>query len=135
MRPFPPRLVPGSMPRRDGIFVKVLLSAFQCCPDLGSEPGIGWHWATALTEIGHDVTVLTASVFREPILAADPRGIDFRFIDFPRSPLHHFSSRAEVYDVYLRWQAAALKHAQASQQQYDVTHHVVYGGLHLGSML
>jgi glycosyltransferase involved in cell wall biosynthesis len=135
MRPFPPRPVPGSAPRRDGIFVKVLLSAFQCCPDRGSEPGIGWHWATALTEIGHDVTVLTASAFREPILAVDPQGIDFRFIDFPRSPLHHFSYRAEVYDVYLRWQAAALKHVQESQQQYDVAHHVVYGGLHLGSML
>ena len=52
--------------------MKVLLSAFQCTPDRGSEPGNGWHWATALADYGHDVTVLTTSFEREVILAAGP---------------------------------------------------------------
>lgn len=114
--------------------MKILLSAFQCCPGQGSEPGNGWHWATTLAEFGHDVTVLTLSSYREAILAADPCA-DFRFIDLPTSPLPRFSSRWEVYDVYQRWQRAALCEAQAKPQKYDVVHHVTWGSLHLGSKL
>ena len=40
-----------------------------------------------------------------------------------------------AYDIYGRWQDAALRHVEAQAQQYDVAHHVTYGGLHLGSML
>ncbi len=120
--------------------MKVLLSAFQCCPGKGSEPATGWHWATTLADLGHDVTVLTQSEYREPILAAGSKGIDFRFIDFPASP--RFSPRLGAYadsfchlNGYRRWQNAALRHVQMRPQQYDVVHHVTWGSLHLGSML
>jgi glycosyltransferase involved in cell wall biosynthesis len=114
--------------------VKILLSAFQCCPGKGSEPGNGWHWANALADFGHDVTVLTLSDQREAILAAGPRA-EFRFIDLPSSPLLRFSSRLEVYDVYQRWQRAALREIEANPRRYDAVHHVTWGSLHLGSML
>jgi len=81
------------------------------------------------------VTVLTSSSYRELILAAGPQGADFQFIDVPASPLRRFSPRLEVYDVYRRWQDAALRHVEVQPQQYDVAHHVTWGGLHLGSML
>ena len=35
------------------------LIAYACWPEHGSEPAIGWGWATSLADIGHDVTVLT----------------------------------------------------------------------------
>ncbi|HKB40110.1 MAG TPA: hypothetical protein VKD72_26985, partial [Gemmataceae bacterium] len=81
------------------------------------------------------MTVLTSSTYRELILAEGPQGADFQFIDVPASPLRRFSPRLEVYDVYRRWQDAALRHVEVQQQQYDVAHHVTWGGLHLGSML
>jgi glycosyltransferase involved in cell wall biosynthesis len=115
--------------------VKVLLSAFQCSPGRGSEPGNGWHWATALARFGHDVTVLTVSGFREPILAADTHGIEFCFIDLPDSPLERLASRWAEYDVYRRWQDAALAHVAAQADQYDVVHHVTWASLRLGSTL
>ena len=74
------------------------------------------------------------SSFREQISAAGSAGIDFRFIDIPWSPLG-FSKRLWTYDVYRRWQDAALKHVAGSPQRYDVTHHVTWGSLHLGSPL
>lgn len=40
-----------------------------------------------------------------------------------------------AYDAYRRWQDAALRHAEASRERYDVAHHVTWGSLHLGSML
>ena len=115
--------------------MKILLSSFQCVPDQGSELGNGWHWARALADCGHDVTVLTQLSYREQILAAGPQKIEFCFIDAPASPLHGFSPRLGMYDLYLRWQNAALRHVEMQSQPYDVAHHVAWGSLHLGSML
>ncbi len=115
--------------------MKVLLSAFQCSPGMGSEPGNGWHWATSLAEYGHDVTVLTGAFEREGIFAANPQGIDFRFIELPKSFLRHVSTRFGSYQMYRRWQRAALEHAERTPRQWDVAHHVTWASLHLGSML
>lgn len=115
--------------------MKVLLSAFQCSPGQGSELGNGWHWATALADLGHDVTVLTSSHYREVIRASGRRDIDFHFIDIPASPLRRFSLRLWTYHGYLRWQDVTLRHVQAQSGQYDVVHHVTWGSLHLGSRL
>ncbi len=115
--------------------MRILLSAFACCPGKGSEPGTGWHWAGALADLGHEVTVLTWSDHREEILASRPQGVDFRFIDIPTSPAPRFTKHLWAYDAYGRWQDAALRLIQAQAKQYDLAHHVTYGGLHLGSAL
>jgi glycosyltransferase involved in cell wall biosynthesis len=115
--------------------VKILLSACVCNPRWGSEFATGWNWATTLAEMGHDVTVLTGPDSRKDILAAEPNDIDFRFIDFPPAPLMRFSTSLGGYQAYLRWQEAALRCVQAQAKQYDVAHHVTWGGLHLGSQL
>jgi glycosyltransferase involved in cell wall biosynthesis len=115
--------------------MNILLSSFQCSPGQGSELGNGWHWANALTKLGYDVTVLTSAYYREEILAADPGGVQFRFVDLPTSPLRRFSLRLWTYDIYRRWQDAALRHVEAQPRQYDVVHHVAWGSLHLGSRL
>ena len=115
--------------------MRVLLSAFQCGPGRGSEPGNGWHWATSLADYGHDVTVLTAPWDRDAILALNPPGVDFRFIEFPASPLLRVSSRFGTYDMYRRWQAEALSLAERTPRQWDVAHHVTWASLFLGSKL
>jgi glycosyltransferase involved in cell wall biosynthesis len=40
--------------------VRILVCAFACAPQRGSEPGAGWAVVEASAEAGHDVTVLTA---------------------------------------------------------------------------
>jgi glycosyltransferase involved in cell wall biosynthesis len=113
--------------------VKVLVSAFQCCPGRGSEPGAGWHWATALAEHGHDVTVLTSTDWSSQILAHGTQGLDFRFVDEVDSPLMRVSDSLGLYDIYLRWQAAAFR--QVPAEKYDVVHHVTWGSLRLGTKM
>jgi glycosyltransferase involved in cell wall biosynthesis len=116
--------------------VKILVSAFQCCPGEGSEPRTGWQWVTALADFGHDVTVLASSHYREPLLAQGRKDIDWRFIDIPPSPLPRgLSFRLWAYDGYRRWQDAALKAVQLNPEHFDVTHHVTWASLHLGSKL
>ena len=114
--------------------MKVLLSALACCPGQGSEPNTGWQWANALADLGHEVTVLTMSSFRDPIQAAGADTVDFRFIDIPSSPLG-FSRLLWTADVYRRWQDAALRYVRATARRYDVVHHVTWASLHLGSPL
>ena len=115
--------------------MRVLLSAFACHPRHGSEPGTGWHWTVALSDLGHEVTVLTWSEHREELLARCPQGVSFRFIDIPRSPVPCSTGLLWAYDTYGRWQDAAARDVEAQARDYDVAHHVTYGGLHMGSML
>lgn len=120
--------------------MKILLSSYQCLPNEGSELGNGWNWARALTDCGHDVTVLTQP--SHIIRAAAPPDIKFLHVDASESPLRRFSPllgatghQLRWADHYLRWQDAALRYVEAQSQQYDVVHHVSWGSLHLGSML
>ena len=38
---------------------RILLSAYACEPGKGSEPAVGWMWATELAGLGHEVWVIT----------------------------------------------------------------------------
>ena len=40
---------------------KILLSAYACEPNKGSEPNVGWKWAIELLLQGHEVYVITRS--------------------------------------------------------------------------
>ena len=53
--------------------MKILLSAYACEPNKGSEPGVGWHWALELGYLGHDVWVLTRANNRPAIEAEQNR--------------------------------------------------------------
>lgn len=48
--------------------MKILLSAFAFAPNLGSEPGVGWRWATELGK-HHQVTVVTDMTRRDLVEA------------------------------------------------------------------
>ncbi|HEX6519265.1 MAG TPA: glycosyltransferase family 4 protein [Streptosporangiaceae bacterium] len=114
--------------------MKILLSSFQCVPNQGSELGNGWHWARALADCGHDVTVLTQE--SHLIRAAAPPDIKFLHVDPSEPPLRRlFGTAAYYYQYYLRWQDAALRYVEKQPQRYDVVHHVSWGSLHLGCQL
>jgi len=38
--------------------LKILISAYACCPIRGSEPGVGWGFVKALAE-HHDLWIIT----------------------------------------------------------------------------
>ncbi len=113
--------------------MRILLSSYQCLPNQGSELGNGWHWARALTNRGHDVTVLTQE--SHIIRAAAPPDITFLHVDAAESPFSRVAPMVGTPHHYLRWQEAALRYMQGRSEQYDLAHHVSWGSLHLGSML
>ena len=46
---------------------RILLSAYACEPGKGSEPEVGWLWATELADAGHEVWVITREANRHAI--------------------------------------------------------------------
>ena len=49
--------------------MKILISAYACEPNKGSEPGVGWETACAVGRVGHEVWVLTTATHRSGIEA------------------------------------------------------------------
>ena len=55
--------------------MRILLSAFACDPNEGSEAGVGWAWAYHLAKAGHEVCVLTRDYHR-PVIEDKLRELD-----------------------------------------------------------
>ena len=47
--------------------MSILLSAYACQPDTGSEPGTGWNWFAALLKMNVNVHLITALEHRAGI--------------------------------------------------------------------
>jgi glycosyltransferase involved in cell wall biosynthesis len=122
--------------------MRVLLSAFSCGPNYGSEPGVGWNWAVEIARMGHEVMTLTSTMWqteieRELATSMLPPGLKFDFF------MPKWLERARAFGwrlgllgptehvVHLVWQFLALKHVRRRfpGEAFDVVHHITYGGI------
>jgi glycosyltransferase involved in cell wall biosynthesis len=116
-------------PRRK---LRVLLSAFECAPGIGSETEVGWRWAVEIGRLGHQVVVLTWSRDRAILEAARaagmvPQSVRFEYV-MPAwlETLHQ--RRLPLQIVHLSWQLAAYLHARrlTRRERFDLVHHITY---------
>ena len=113
----------------------VLLSAYACLPDAGTEPGFGWNWAVHLAKRGVKVHVLTVTDGRDQIEAYRTMhslpNVSFSYVEVPKRLKHTTGLH------YIWWQWAALKVAQALHRSlpFDLIHHVTYGSIHVPTQL
>ena len=112
--------------------MKILLSAYACEPDRGSEPGVGWHTAWELAK-HHEIWVLTrpddGRSNIEVELARNPNS-NLHFVYFTLPVLGGFwqwGSVAFVIHYYL-WQVQAYFVARQLHRKigFDVAHHVTF---------
>ena len=109
---------------------RILLSAYACEPGRGSEPALGWGWATELVRAGHQVWVLTRADNRPAIecdaLAADP---NLHFVYFDLAPWAQ-TCRKGIGKIlyYVLWQWRAVRHIRKRfpALPFDVVQHVTY---------
>ena len=124
--------------------MKILLSAYACQPDCGSERGVGWNWAWHLAQMGHEIWVLTNSNGKEKIeqiLALNSMpNLHFIYVDATKWIKHHIKNLVRFFGNqidYLNWQQQAYKIARQldREHQFDLVHHVtlssITGGTHL----
>ncbi|VAX20403.1 putative glycosyltransferase protein [hydrothermal vent metagenome] len=124
--------------------MKILLSAYACEPNMGSEPGVGWNWAVELLNLGHEVWVLTREYHRPPIerelaksienpklkfIYYDPDLLDLRW-DTGKKP-------SGIYMHHFLWQWGAWRYAKEihSSEKFDMVHHVTYVSVRLPSFM
>src|SRR5215469_2694859 len=113
--------------------LRVLLSAFACEPEKGSEPEVGWQWALQMARF-HDVTVLTQSKNRAGIEKAlqalkgsqpEPR---FVYYDLPKwlQQLRKYPIGLRLYYVFWQKWARAAVQLLHEQNPFDLFHHVTF---------
>ena len=123
--------------------MNLLLSAYACRPDMGSEPGGGWNWAKHLAQAGHSVWCFTAEHNRpyvEAHLQKHPVArLQMVYVAAPTwvEELRRRHYQTFLYVHYWYWQRAAYRRAQRlhASVSFDIVHHVTYGSLQMGSRL
>lgn len=109
--------------------LRVLLSAYACEPNRGSEPEAGWQWATRLAS-GHDVTVVT----RANNAAAITAGLQqlpaphpqFIYYDLPGWLNVLKQGGLPVTWYYALWQIGVYWHLRPRLRTFDLIHHVTF---------
>jgi glycosyltransferase involved in cell wall biosynthesis len=121
--------------------MKVLLSAYSCLPNAGSEPGIGWNWAECIAARGHEVLVITRANKREIIEAeCEKHSIrNPRFLFHDLSPIVQKLYRLPFgnYAYYTLWQHTAAKVAARVhlREKFDQVQHITWGSFRLPSFM
>ena len=120
--------------------MRVLLSAYACEPNRGSEPEVGWQRALHMLAIADEVWVLTRSN-NQAVIEADPLGnsdgLHFIYYDLPNWALklkrHAFFTRA--YFVLWQWGAYSKAAKLHRKRPFDRVYHVTFASMQFGSFM
>ena len=116
--------------------MKLLISAYGCEPNRGSEYAVGWNWTTEAHRLGHEVCVLACPVHRDAIAAAVREDAALKEIRWA-FPEPDYWSPKWWRTYYLLWQKAALRAARALHREvgFDLVHHLTWGGIRAATFL
>lgn len=114
--------------------MKILLSAYACEPNKGSEPGVGWSWATELAKT-NDVWVLTRDN-NEPTISEylrqnpsyENEHLHFIYVGLSKKWTFWKKGRRGMRLFYMLWQRKAAKIAKQWNEKihFDLAHHVTF---------
>lgn len=117
--------------------LKILINAYACCPNMGSEPGMAWNWVTNLAK--HcELYIITESEFRDKVecaVADLAYSVNLHFIFLPiiegdEEKSSEIRKRCwnqgdwRFYLDYAKWQERSLVTARevCTQTRIDVLH-------------
>ena len=118
--------------------MNVLISAYACAPNEGSEPELGWSWAQSLQKKGYCVTVLTRSNNKDSlfeVLDESENPISYIFFDLPPVFTRLKKIKGLIYLYYILWQWFSYKKVSRLGQRFDYIHHVTFASLKMPSFL
>jgi glycosyltransferase involved in cell wall biosynthesis len=122
--------------------MKLLISAYACTPNRGSEHGVGWSWTTEARRQGHEVWALVSPAHRDAIQAASQNdeiaaGIHWFFPEVKGWPLEPATEPKWERTYNMIWQRAALPIARRLQDsvRFDSIHHLTWGSVRAPTFL
>lgn len=109
--------------------LNILISAYACRPNMGSEPGVGWNTSCEVAKYER-VWVITREDNR-PFIEAElaihkPDNLSFIYCDVPR--LLRWWCRSGMLIHYYLWQISAYFTLRSllPQMSFDLIHHITY---------
>lgn len=120
--------------------MRVLLSAYACEPDKGSEPADGWMWARQIARF-HDVWVITRKNNREAIEASLEKeplpNVHWMYFDLPLWARFWKKKQRGVHVYYFLWQIGVYFVGRRLHRHIslDLIHHVTFGQYWMPSFL
>ena len=120
--------------------MKVLISAYACEPNKGSEPGVGWNWVQEIAK-RNEVWVITRENNRDKIEGAHSvskeKNINYVFYDLPKWQSFWKRGQKGVRIYYVLWQIGILRFATRlhKKEKFDVVHQLTFGNIWLPSFL
>lgn len=112
----------------------IIVSAYACEPNKGSEPGIGWHWVIELARLGYNVNVITRENNKQNIeigLSTLEKldNLTFYYYDLPRWIKIIKKGPFGIYFYYFFWQIGIVSLARklTKTKQIDLIHHITFG--------
>jgi len=118
----------------------LLLSAYACCPDRGSEPRYGWNYLLLHAKTFRRVILVTSATdSRRVAQALDDlkiRNVSLEVVHMPlRLDKLHDIPVGGIHLHYWLWLRAAVKRIRHIKEHIDFAHHITYGSLQFGSPL
>jgi glycosyltransferase involved in cell wall biosynthesis len=108
--------------------MRILVSAYACEPDKGSEPEVGWTDVLGLSQ-DHEVVVITRAnnrpAIEQAMKGANPR---FEYYDLPPwlSRLKRGIRGVQLYYAAWQWGAFFVGRALHRSTEFDAIHHVTF---------
>ena len=123
--------------------LKILISAYACEPNKGSEPEVGWKIANTLATLGHKVYVITRSNNKENIenylKYKKAKNITFLYFDLPKWIIKILRKKNNSYSylyIFL-WHIFIFFYARniINQVKFNLIHHVTFASLRFPNLL
>jgi glycosyltransferase involved in cell wall biosynthesis len=122
--------------------MRILVSAYSCEPNRGSEPGIGWEWCYQFASLGNETWAITRGASRAPIEAAlkdsmTDSNLRFVYYDFPLLARWLKDGERGQYLYYFIWQCGVYWVARKLHRKinFDAVQHITFGSIRLPSFL
>ncbi|MDK2743955.1 MAG: glycosyltransferase family 4 protein [Nitrospira sp. BO4] len=119
---------------------RILVAAYACEPNQGSEPGVGWHWVQEISR-ENETWVITRSNNKSAIEAAQRptsnANLRFEYVDLPRCLAFWKRKQRGIRTYYYLWQFAALVRGYSlhRRMRFHLSHHVTFVNAWMGTFL
>lgn len=110
--------------------MKILINAYACSPNMGSEPGMAWNWCVHLAEYC-ELYIITEGEFRDKIEAVTPNIPQGKNMHFYYNPMQEKVRQMcwnqgdwRFYKYYKQWQWKTYKIAKEiiKKEHIDILH-------------
>jgi glycosyltransferase involved in cell wall biosynthesis len=106
--------------------LSILINAYACSPNMGSEPGMAWNWCTNLAKYC-ELHIITEGEFRDKIEAVLPTLPQGKNMHFHYNPVSDEIRKMcwnqgdwRFYKYYKEWQWKTYEIAKEIMQQSDI---------------